>query len=308
MSVLSIQLFGKFCVRCDEKVVHGLEVLKEQELLSFLLVNRERPHARESLASLLWGDHPTEKSKKYLRQALWHLQSTLDAQAKTHGGMLLVEYDWVQLDLHAEFSLDVAVFERAYQSAQGAEGHDLTAAQVESLQQAVQLYKGDLLEGWYQDWCLYERERLQNMYLSMLKKLMSYCEARQMFEMGVFYGLIILRYDGAHERTHRQLMYLQYLAGDRTAALRQYERCAAALSEELGVQPNKHTTALYQQIRADHVEPPMFAKGRPSVEPNPALLSEVLGRLRQIQTILTDMQQHVQKDIKAVEVALNDPR
>lgn len=310
MPVLSIQLFGKFSISYDNRFVLGLDAPKEQELLSFLLIHHQRPHAREALASLVWGDNSTEKSKKYLRQALWHLQSTLDAQAEASGRILRVEHDWVQLDLHTDLCLDVAVFELANRLVQGCEGRDLTAAQAESLQQAVQLYKGDLLEGWYQDWCLYERERLQNMYLSMLKKLMGYCEVRQMFELGVSYGLIILRYDRADERTHRQLMCLQYLLGDRTTALRQYERCAAALEEELGVKPNKHTTTLYQQIRADHVEfsAPARSQTLTNAKPDLASLSEVLGRLNQIQTMLNDMQQRVQNDIEAIELALNNPR
>ena len=37
------------------------------------------------------------------------------------------------------------------------------------------VYRGDLLEGCYQDWCLFERERLQNAYLAMLDKLMVRC-------------------------------------------------------------------------------------------------------------------------------------
>jgi two-component SAPR family response regulator len=127
--------------------------------------------------------------------------------------------------------LDVEVFERAFMLVQRQRGADSTRAHVESLQEAVQLYRGDLLEGWYQDWCLYERERLQNMYLVMLDKLMCHCEAMREFELGLFYGSQILRYDRAHERTHRQLMSLQYLSGDRTAALRQFERCVAALAK-----------------------------------------------------------------------------
>jgi hypothetical protein len=39
---------------------------------------------------------------------------------------------------------------------------DLNEAQAQLLKDAVNLYCGDLLEGWYQDWCLFERERLQS--------------------------------------------------------------------------------------------------------------------------------------------------
>ncbi|NIN69138.1 MAG: hypothetical protein GTO63_31510, partial [Anaerolineae bacterium] len=81
--------------------------------------------------------------------------------------------------------------------------------------------------------CLYERERLQNMYLAILDKLVSYSEVQGAYEAGLGYGSRILSYDGARERTHRRLMRLYYLAGDRTAALRQYDSCVEALRREL---------------------------------------------------------------------------
>ena len=53
MSGMKIHLFGKFCVSRDEQPVQGFDALKEQELLSYLLINRNRPHSREILAGLL---------------------------------------------------------------------------------------------------------------------------------------------------------------------------------------------------------------------------------------------------------------
>jgi hypothetical protein len=174
------------------------------------------------------------------------------------------------------------------------------------LQCAVGLYQGDLLEGWYQDWCIYERERLQNIYLTMLDKLMGYCEAHHEYDTGVAYGARILLFDRAREHTHRRLMRLQYLGGNRTAALRQYERCVTALDEELSVKPAKSTMALYEQIRADNLDSStVFSAdsargGGPTIDSQP----EVLGRLNQLQELLIDIQQAVQHGIRAVDEAL----
>jgi DNA-binding SARP family transcriptional activator len=301
MPDLQIHLFGKFSVRHGEQSASGFDAYKEQELLSYLLLRRNRPHSRETLAGLLWGDASTEKSKKYLRQALWHIQAALDARPGG-GAVLTVEHDWVQLNACNALWLDVEVFEHTYMLVHDRRGTDLDAERLGALQGAVQIYRGDLLEGWYQDWCLYERERLQNMYLVMLDKLMCFCEAKGKFELGLHYGSLVLRHDRAHERTHRQVMTFQYLSGDRTAALRQFERCAAALKEELGVKPDKLTSALYHKIRADQgdTSPPAPASGS-------VLLADVLGHLQQIQVILADLQKHSQKDISSDELTLNDP-
>ena len=85
------------------------------------------------------------------------------------------------------------------------------------------------------------------MYLAMLDKLICYCEAKRKFELGLLYGTLILRYDRAHERTHRRLMNLHYLSGDRTAALRQFERCAAALEEASGT-PRRPNPTKYNYV------------------------------------------------------------
>ena len=146
----------------------------------------------------------------------------------------------------------MALFEQAFSLVREVAGHQLDAAQAQTLGQAIQLYHGDLLEGWKKDWCLCERERLQTNYLIMLDKMIGYCEAHEKYgQNGLAYGLRVLRYDPMREYTRRRLMHLHYLAGDRTAALRQYEHCVGALNEELGVKPSRLTVALYDQIRLD---------------------------------------------------------
>lgn len=303
MSTIRFQLFGKFSAHRDAQLLRGLDASKEQELLSYLLVHRDRSHPRETLASLLWGDTSTERSKKYLRQALWHLQTALEVDGATQPHVLLVEHDWVQIHPQSDLWLDVAFFEEAFSAAQGVLGKQLSFESAQKLKKAVDLYLGDLLEGWYEDWCIFERERLENMYLLMLDKLISYSEKHCAYEAGQAYGSIILRYDRARERTHRQLMHLQYLAGDRTAALRQYERCVQALDEELGVKPQRHTVALYEQICADRLNQ-TDPTSPPSASVSGVSLPEILSRLKRLQLVVSAVQKRIHRDIKEVEVEL----
>jgi DNA-binding SARP family transcriptional activator len=313
MSTLRIYLFGKFCVRRNEQVLDGFDARKVQELFCYLLLHRDHSLPRETLASLLWPDTTTIQSKKNLRQTLWQLQSALGSHdERVNDRILLVEPDWVQLNSEADLWLDVAGFEQAYNLVQKTPGQELDGSQAQLLQDTVQLYQGPLLEGWYQDWCLLERERLQSMYLAMLDKLMSYCEVHHDFETSLLYGMRVMCYDRARERTHRRMMRLYYLLGDRAEALRQYERCAAALEEELGVQPSKSTVALYKQIQADQLDEPLpvmaLRETDPALEVTTPLLREVLGQLTYLQESLSDLQDQVQQSIQQVELALNPAR
>jgi DNA-binding SARP family transcriptional activator len=299
--MLKVRLFGRLRVEDGDAQLNNIGASKVQELFCYLLLHRHRPHPRETLAGTLWGDIPTAHSKKYLRQALWQLQSALNlAPAST---LLRTDADWLAFNQDCGLWLDVAVFERALALARGRQGHSLDNETVQALSEAVGLYEGDLLEGWYQDWCLCERERLQDMLLVMLDKLMSYSEAHSDYEMGIALGNRILQFDRAREHTHRQLMRLQYLAGYRISALRQYKRCAESLDQELGVTPSRQTEALYEQIRADRLDT------RPASGATEAALTrtpEFLNQLKQLQATLTHLQSTVHQDIQAIEAALRD--
>jgi DNA-binding SARP family transcriptional activator len=315
MNQYNINLFGKLEIRRDERVVEGGHASKAQELLCYLLLHRRRPHPRESLAALFWGELSTSHSKKYLRQTLWQIQVKLDRHAVTTGeGLLAIGPDWVGVNARANLCLDVAILEQAFTWVEQVPGRALDPEKVRALEAAVELYRGDLLEGWYQDWCLVERERLQNAYMVILDKLMDYYEEKREYRAAMLYGSRILALDQAHERTHQRLMLLYYLAGDRAGALRQYERCVEALKEELAVSPSKRTTSLYDQIRADALEIPgrSYEKGRVQAilpelitQPRPGVgLSEVLDGLKELECSLASIHRQLRQHIELVESSL----
>jgi DNA-binding SARP family transcriptional activator len=290
--VLRIRLFGRFSVEHEETALDGFHLSNLQRLFSYLLYYRDRPHPREQLADLLWQRSSPLQARKHLRQALWQLQSALDSKAETGDRpILMVEPDWVQVHPQAGLWLDVAEFRRTSDGVRGVQGRDLSETAVERLKIAIELYRGQLLEGCYEEWCLHERRRLQNIHLVMLGKLIDHCEAHQQIEAGMVYGAHILRYDRAHEQTHRRLMRLYYLAGDRTASLRQFEHCASILDEELAVEPTERTKALYEQIKHDQLAPPTpTAATRLGSRPD---MKEILNHLERMGKSLNTLQREI---------------
>ena len=301
MPNLFFHLFGKFGARDEAQPLKGLDG-KDQELLSFLLIRGRQHHSREALAAMLWGDTSTERSKKYLRQSLWHLQSVLESGEREAASHLLIEHDWLRLNPTNRPWCDVEEFEKALTAAEGISGRQLTEDQAGQLKKAAILYRDDLLIGWYHEWVLFERERLQNKYLLLLDKLIVYSETHQEYEQGQANATRILGYDPARERTHRELMRLYYLSGDRTAALRQYERCVIALHRELAVKPERRTVELYEQIKSERYLPSdatnanLSAANDDRVEPR-----DLLDCLKHIHRMLNSVQRRIQHDIRTVE-------
>ncbi|MBP1468356.1 hypothetical protein EYB53_021775 [Candidatus Chloroploca sp. M-50] len=265
-----------------------IESRRAQELFSYLLLYRSRSHSRELLASKLWGDITPGQSRANFRKALHQLQQALP------GVPLLLDKDWVQINPHAEIVLDVALLELIFAQVSGRPGESLSDEEAQQIAAAVACYRSDLLEDCYTDWCLFERERLQAIYLALLDKLLARCEAHGAFEAGMAYGSAILRYDRAHEQTHRRLMRLHALAGDRTTALRQFERCVTALREELDTEPTELTINLRNEIRANVLVAPPPASA-------PLAIERMVQNLRHTYDSLVEAQNQLHQQIAEIE-------
>jgi len=304
MAGLTVKLFGEFSV-CREEPLHDSIPGKAKELFCYLLTHRQRHLGREFLASVLWGDCTTEHSKQYLRKAIWQLQRALCEADASAESILQVNSQWVSLNSEANIWVDVTEFERLCSADQNPSG-SVNGSRTEALETALDLYRGDLLEGWYQDWCLYERERLQNLYLVRLDKIVALFETSDEYAKAADYATRILKYDRAQEIAHQRLMRLRYLQGDRAGALRQFENCAAALKEELGVQPSERTRELYQKIREEHAS--LMTTGGTSGQSEPegesSLLRDALKRLLEVKSTLVVLQTSVDESVSRVRHAL----
>lgn len=156
--------------------------------------------------------------------------------------------------------LDVAQFERL-------------SANPDTLAAAVELYRGDLLTGVYDDWLFYDRERLRDLYFSDLERLAQASRTHRDYAAAISYAQRLLAADPLHEGAARLLMSARYEAGERAAALSEYASFGALLSRELGVDPMPETVALYEAIV--HNQPLPGATSPSPVQPDTPPLAKL---------------------------------
>ncbi len=286
---LRFQLLGRFGIEVEGRRVGGFRCRRVQELIARLVLDRGRAHRRESLAEQIWCDAGEGDHRRKLRQALWQAENTLSKASPglkkliTHLGT-----EWVQVDPTLPIEVDVEVLEGAAldESEQDPGG--------ERIQAGLEAYRGAFLDGNLSDWCVLERERLNNIYVGMLERQMRVCLQGRDYRNGIDYGIRVLREDRARERAHRRLMRLYYLAGDRTAALRQFDRCSEALAADLDVGPARRTLELARRIREDD---PSLATVGEEVASSTADPQAVLDRLMELRSLLRQASGQVQAEI-----------
>lgn len=301
MAEFRVRLFGKFSAERNGVIIEGMQARKVQELFSYLLVSRDHSQPREVICETLWGNHPSAKAKKCLRQTLWRLQLALHITTPSGTPDILADNEWIQIRPSAAFWLDIAEFEQVFHTFSDMDCGKLTVEHFKTIQAAVDLYRGDLLDGWYQDWCLFDRERFQVMHITLLDKLVQYCELHGQYALGLVYGTNILRHDRAYERTHRQMMRLYCLAGDRIQALYQYERCAAALRNNLDIEPSEATKQLHEKIRSDAFGPAGEEGLSHESKETARTLSRVLDRLDHFSDKLSRIRFRIEKEVTALD-------
>ena len=244
MSSLDIRLFGGLQISHNNLPVTGFISNKAAALFVYLALTG-RPHQRDALAGLLWGELAETDAKNNLRQALANLRKLVEPY-------LIITRDSVAFEPTAPHTLDTRTFEQQLQA-----GRDRPAEiRFQLLQEAANLYQGDFLAGFFvreapdfEEWLLAQRLHYRELAIHALYTVTQYHLERGQYGRAIDTATRLLALDAWREESHRQLMLAQLRSGQRSAALAQYENCRRLLSQELGVHPSAETTALYERIR-----------------------------------------------------------
>jgi len=234
ISSLHIRLLGTFSLTCNDAPVTTIGTPRLQSLLAYLVLHHDTPQSRQHLAFCLWPDLLEARARANLRKLLYQLQ-----QALPHARHFLrADAQTLQWQPDAPFSLDVVEFEAAI----------TRATSPTDLQQAIDLYSGDLLPSCYDDWIVPERERLRQRYVEALERIMQQAEDNRDYRAAIGYAQRLLQIDPLREEIHRHLIRLHTLNDDRAAALHAYHTCASTLQRELGVEPGSTTQQVYERL------------------------------------------------------------
>ncbi len=211
---------------------------KRVALLAYLAAaTPRRLHRRDSLVALFWPELDQEHARAALRQALHGLRHAL-------GEGVLVSRGDEDIGLDAEqIRCDVLEFERAAQGGQ--------------LTNALDLYRGDLLEGFFirgapafEQWLEDERARLKADALRCATALAERGAVGGSLTESAQWARRALRIAPLDEPTLRRLMQTLDRLGDRAGALEAYEGFTKRLAVELEAEPAPETRALGDAVRA----------------------------------------------------------
>lgn len=251
----AIQLLGGLSARQGARVVTRFATRKTAALLAYLAFRRGQIIPRELVLEVLWPESDLTAARNSLSVALSSLRSTLELpsgttsegtgpRGATSGPVLTADRTSVSLNQDA-FTTDVAAFEAAIRD---------PAETSEGLREAVHLYSGELLPGFFEDWVLSERERLADLYRQTLRRLTGRLLTEGATDTALEYAHRAVQADPLGEESRRLLMRT-YADIGRPAAVREQLRELERLREEAGEAPPTPETRWLATRLAENADP-----------------------------------------------------
>ncbi len=233
-----LSLLGPFSLTGPSGEAIEIGSKKNRVLLAMLASVPGRSMGREALADILWAEHSEEQAKNSLRQALAVLRKELNG-LKTN---FFAELNSKVALLPGQISLDTDNYLK-----------DIKLGTAGSLQRAISLWRGSFLadvtvsETALQHWLTEQREHYNNHYISAMDRLVPLLDGPARIDM----ARRLVQADNLRETSHRHLMEAYHAVGERSQALRHYDKVRKLLHEELGIEPSPEIEDLRKEIASN---------------------------------------------------------
>ncbi len=237
---LAVRLLGGLEVAAENGLPLTLATRKAALVFAMLARNPGIAVPRARLASLLWHNRGEDQARGSLRQALFAIRRAIE---EAESASLVTTHETVMLKAQ-DMTVDAVMADGLAQS-----------LDIEEIAELRSLYQGPLLDGWEIDepefllWLRAERAKLEGAVLEALKKLLAWERDAGSLDAALATAEKICAIDPLSEETYRTAIRIHIERGERSAALKLFDRLETCLREELSAVPEPETMALVARLR-----------------------------------------------------------
>ena len=238
-------MLGGFQASAGGEPIAGLRATAPTRLLAYLALHRGTAARRVYLAGLFWPDGSDLRARRRLSHTLWVLQTALSPVAPT---LIQADRDTIGLNPDSPLRIDAEEFEERMDAFDLYRRENTGHLHAETLAATIDMYDGDLLGDYYDEWIEPMRLRLREKFLLGLEHLTQIQKSRREYGAALVSARRLVAETPLSEKAHGELMRLYWLVGRADEAISQYQACSRILSSELGVPPSPDLTALRDRI------------------------------------------------------------
>lgn len=223
---------------------------RARDILCFIASRRHRRASKDTIIDTFWGEADFEAVEKNFHPTVSHIRKALNSNQPLKQKFLLYRDGDYLLNPESSYRIDTEEFDRLVTEAEAARRAREFDRCIEAYEQAIALYRGDFMQGNYDEWVDEQRSYYREQHLRMLESLAAVAQKMQEWPRSLDLAQRILHEDPFREDIHCMIMRAHSALGNRVAVKEQYENLSRLLRKELGVEPATDTQKVYRELTA----------------------------------------------------------
>lgn len=221
---------------------------RARDILCFIASRRHRRASKDVIIDTFWSDVDFEVVEKNFHPTISHIRKALNSNQPLKQNFLVYRDGDYQLNQTFSYWIDTAEFDRLLSEGEAARRAREFERCIQSYESAIALYRGEFMQGSYDDWVEEQRTYYREQYLRMLESLAAVAQKMEDWQRSLDLAQQILREDPFREDIHCMIMRAYAATGNRAAIREQYEGLRRLLQKELGVEPVAETRKVYKEL------------------------------------------------------------
>ncbi|MBS1787359.1 MAG: tetratricopeptide repeat protein [Acidobacteria bacterium] len=251
MADLTINLFGPVEIYRDSRRPFSADAWttrRAHDILCFVASRRHRRASKDAIIETFWGDTDPDVVLRNFHPTVSHIRKALNSNQPLKLNFLLYRDGAYLLNPEFTYAIDIEEFDRLLAEGEAARRAKQMTLCVDRFETAIKLYRGEFMQGCYDDWAEEQRSYYLEQYLHILETLVAHAQNAEEWSRSLHLSQQILRVDAFREDIHCLVMRAHAAQGNLVAVREHYEKLRVLLHNELSIQPSAETQKIYRQL------------------------------------------------------------
>lgn len=248
--ILRMEALGRLRIRVGEREIReeDWKTTKSKWIFLVLLLHGGREVPDERIMDLFWEAQDADRARQNLYSTLTYVRRALSSGEALPEDPVIHRRGHCRFNMQVPHQVDFLAFDQVLRRGLSLWDAGSHAEAVPLLQEALELYQGDLLENYDETWVLPHRRSMRERAVLALEHLLAHYRSDGDVVAATATAERMLFVEHCHQGAYQCLMRAAAESGQPERVARLYRACVRALRDELHISPSPQTTAIYHGV------------------------------------------------------------